>query len=145
MRAPAPTAQGRSSPLRLIVALAAVAVLVAGVLGQRQEPASRTTDCPEPCLPPGALVLGAALPLTGVLGPLGAAEQRGVERALARVNADGGVVVAGERRRVELLVRDTGSVPDVAGQSALVLVRGPFRPIALIGPCAPPVPLVRVA
>lgn len=143
--APAPEVQGRHVRLRLLVALAGIAVLVAAVLGQRQERPLGEPECQEPCLPPGALALGAALPLTGVLAPLGAAQQRGVERVLAGVNDAGGLEVAGERRRVELLVRDTGSLPDVAGQAALILVRGPARPIALIGPCTPPVPMVRVA
>lgn len=130
---------------RLLVGVAAGAVLVAAVLGQRSQPPGPTTDCPEPCLPPDALVLGAALPLSGVLAPLGAAQQRGVQQELDRANAAGGVEVSERRRRVELLVRDTGSVPDVAGQAALILVRGPFRLLALLGPCAPPVPMVRVA
>ena len=143
--APAPGAGAHPVLRRLLVGLAAVAVLVAAVLVQRSEPAPTTPDCPEPCLPPDALVLGAALPVSGVLAPLGAAQQRGVQRELDRVNAAGGVEVAGERRRVEMLVHDTGSVPDVAGQAALILVRGPSRPIALIGPCTPPVPMVRVA
>ena len=142
---PAPAPRRRPLPLRLLVALAAVAVLVAAVLERRQEPGPTADECPEPCLPPGTLVLGAALPLSGVLAPLGAAQQRGVERALASANAAGGVELPGERRRVELLVRDTRSVPDEAGQAALILVRGPARPIALIGPCTPPVPMVRVA
>ena len=141
----APPAQGRPVLGRLLVGLAAVAVLGAAVLGQRDERPPPAAECPEPCLPPDAVVLGTALPVSGVLAPLGAAQQRGVQRELDRVNAEGGVEVAGERRRVELLVRDTGSVPDVAGQAALILVRGPFRPVALIGPCAPPVPMVRVA
>lgn len=143
--APAPEVQERPRLLRLLIALAGIAVLVAAVLGQRQERTLRHDECREPCLPPGALALGAALPLSGVLAPLGAAQQRGVEHVLARINEAGGLEVAGERRRVALLVRDTRSLPDVAGQAALILVRGPARPIALLGPCTPPVPMVRVA
>lgn len=141
----APSGRGRPVLRRLLVGLAAAAVLVAAVLGQRSQRAPTPSDCPEPCLPADTLVLGTALPVSGVLAPLGAAQQRGVQRELDRVNAAGGVEVAGERRRVELLVRDTGSLPDVAGQAALILVRGPFRLIALIGPCTPPVPMARVA
>jgi ABC-type branched-subunit amino acid transport system substrate-binding protein len=143
--AAAPAVEAPPVLRRLLVGLAAVAVLVAAVLGQRSERAPTTSECPEPCLAPDALVLGTALPVSGVLAPLGAAQQRGVQRELDRVNAAGGVEVAGQRRRVELLVRDTRSLPDEAGQAALILVRGPFRPIALIGPCTPPVPMARVA
>jgi branched-chain amino acid transport system substrate-binding protein len=94
---------------------------------------------------PGTVVLGAVLPLTGALAPYGAAQRRGVERAFAQVDAEGGLDLADGRRPVQLLVRDTRSEPDVAGQEALVLVRGPFRLSALLGPCLPPLPVVRVA
>jgi len=83
--------------------------------------------------------------VTGELAPFGIAQQRGVERALAEVDGRGGLEVAGERRPVRLLVRDTRSQPDVAGQEALVLVRGPFDLLGLLGPCSPPVAMVRVA
>jgi branched-chain amino acid transport system substrate-binding protein len=91
------------------------------------------------------VVLGTALPLTGVLAPLGQAQQQGVQDALARVNAAGGVDVGGEQRQVEVVIRDTRSLPEVAGQAALVLVRGRFDVAALLGPCAPPAAVVRVA
>ena len=138
-------ASRRGPALRsVLLVAAAVAVVAAAVVTQRQA-GPPAPDCPYPCLQPDSVVLGAALPLTGALAPFGTAQRRGIERALQQVDADGGLEMAGERRPVELLVRDTGSEPDVAGQEALILVRGPFRLTALLGPCAPPVPLVRVA
>jgi branched-chain amino acid transport system substrate-binding protein len=94
---------------------------------------------------PNPVVLGSALPLTGILAPLGQAQQQGVQEALARVNAAGGVDVGGEQRQVEVVVRDTRSLPEVAGQAALILVRGRFDVAALLGPCAPPAAVVRAA
>ena len=143
-RLPRPDQPGRGTLLPLLVGLAALAVVAAAVLGQRSSPLP-APDCGERCREPLPLVVGAALPLTGVLAPFGRAQQRGVEQALDEVAAAGGVDVAGERRQVELLVRDTRSLPDVAGQQALILVRGPFRVVALLGPCTPPVAMVRVA
>lgn len=90
-------------------------------------------------------MIGAALPLTGELAALGAAQREGAERAVARVNEDGGLDVGGTRRPVELAVRDTGSVAEAAAQFALILVRGPEEVVALLGPCTPPLSLVRVA
>ena len=144
---PPPDAEPRQRPrlLPLLVGLAALAVVVSAVVGQRSSPAPALPDCGERCDEPLPLVVGAALPLTGALAPFGAAQRRGAELALQEVNAAGGVEVGGERRQVELLVRDTRSLPDVAGQEALILVRGPFRVVALLGPCTPPVALVRVA
>ncbi len=119
----------------MLLGVAALVVVAAGVaVGQGQDP-----------LPADPLVIGAALPITGPLAPFGTAQQRGIERALDDVNSAGGIELAGQRRRVQLLLRDTRSLPDVAGQEALVLVRGPFRLVGLIGPCTPPVAMVRVA
>lgn len=129
----------------VLLAWAAIAVVAGAVVTQRQAVPPPVPDCPYPCLAPDSIVIGAALPVTGALAAFGTAQRRGIERTLEQVNAGGGPEVAGQRRPVELLVRDTRSEPDVAGQEALILVRGPFRLTALLGPCAPPVPLVRVA
>lgn len=91
------------------------------------------------------VVVGATLPLTGPVADFGAAQRRGVEAALARVNDDGGVDVGGEQRKVELVVVDDEGDADVAGQRALILVRRQEPSAALLGACAPPVTLVRVA
>lgn len=125
-----------------MLVLVLLGVVVAAVRGSRPvaEP-----DCGALCRAADAMVIGAALPLTGVLAPFGAAQQRGVQEVVDRVNADGGWEVGGRRRALELLVRDTRSQPDVAGQQALMLVRGPFDVVALLGPCSPPVTMVRVA
>lgn len=114
-------------------------------VGSACRDAAEPTDCGELCVVPNPVVLGAALPLTGVLAPLGQAQQEGVQQALARVNAAGGVDVGGEQRQVEVVVQDTRSLPEVAGQAALVLVRGRFDVAALLGPCAPPATVVRMA
>lgn len=89
--------------------------------------------------------MGAALPLSGPVAAFGHAQRRGLERAVARVNRRGGVDVAGERREVELVVLDHRGDADVAGQRALVLVRRRAPVAALLGACAPPLTVVRVA
>ena len=139
-----PSPDGRQRPL-LLALLLGLAVL-AGVVAVVREPApAPDPDCGALCRAGDPVVIGAALPLTGVLAPFGAAQQRGAQQVVEQVNADGGWEIAGRRRALELLVRDTGSQPDVAGQQALQLVRGPFDVVVLLGPCAPPVAMVRVA
>lgn len=90
-------------------------------------------------------MVGASLPLSGPLSRFGQAQRAGMERVATRVNDAGGLNVGGERRRVDLMVRDNGSNPDVAGQSALIPIRSRRPVVALLGACAPPLTLVRVA
>lgn len=138
---PSPEGRPRSPLLPVLLGLAALAVVVAAVTSS----APVDDPCDALCRAADPLVIGAALPLTGVLAPYGAAQQRGAQQVVDQVNADGGWQVDGRRRALELLVRDTRSQPDVAGQQALLLVRGPFDVVVLLGPCAPPVTMVRVA
>lgn len=141
----APAAAAAPGRRGVLLAVAALAVGVGVALVQGRESAPGRPACPDPCASAGALVVGTVLPTTGVLAPFGRAQERGVQRVVDEVNADGGLEVAGRRRRVELLVRDTTSLPDVAGQSTLVLARGPYGLLGLIGPCSPPVAMVSVA
>lgn len=83
------------------------------------------------------VVLGAILPLSGPLAPFGAAQRRGIERALDRANAAGGVDVGGEQRPVRLEVADDRGSADAAGQFAWSFVLGRSQVTALLGACAP--------
>lgn len=91
------------------------------------------------------VVVGATLPLSGPLAAFGAAQRRGVQAVVDRANAGAGVRVGGEPRQVRLVVLDDRGDADVAGQRALVLVRGRDAAAALLGACAPPVTVVLVA
>lgn len=75
-------------------------------------------------LPRGAdLVVGACLDLTGSGATVGAAQQRGLQIALDRINQDG-VVVGNTTRRVNLLIKDTGSDAGTAVATAKQMISG---------------------
>ena len=81
---------------RLLTAAAAAALCAAAALTP-----VRAQDAP--------LVLGALLPLTGPAAPIGEEQRRGVEFAVDRINAAGGV--AGHR--VEMRYEDSQGKPDI--------------------------------
>ncbi|WP_437807327.1 cytochrome c/ABC transporter substrate-binding protein [Sorangium sp. So ce1078] len=80
----------------------------------------------DPGVSPEALRLGAALPLTGRFAAAGAAARDVLAAALADVNAQGGVF----RRRLELVVADSGDALDGAAATARLLDQ---RVFALVG------------
>ena len=79
-----------------------------------------------------AIVLGASLPLTGSLGVFGPPIQAGYEQAVAAINADGGVEVDGEKRQLELVVKDNMSDPTVVTSTTKSLVTDD-EAVALLG------------
>ncbi|MBL5972519.1 MAG: ABC transporter substrate-binding protein [Candidatus Leucobacter sulfamidivorax] len=93
-----------------------------------------------------SVIIGASLPLTGPLQAFGTTLQLGYAQAVAEVNEAGGIVVDGERRTVELVVRDNASSGERAAEQArsLVLQDGAA---ALLGPATPPlsIPVSSVA
>lgn len=97
------------------------------------------------CVEPDPILVGASLPLSGPLSRFGQAQRTGIEQVATRINDAGGLDVGGERRQVELVVLDNRGNPDVAGQGALVLIRSRRPVVALLGACAPPLTLIRVA
>ncbi|WP_437934448.1 cytochrome c/ABC transporter substrate-binding protein [Sorangium sp. So ce341] len=80
----------------------------------------------DPGVSPEALRLGAALPLTGRFAAAGAAARDVLAAAFAEVNAQGGVF----RRRLELVVADSGDALDGAAATARLLDQ---RVFALVG------------
>lgn len=93
-----------------------------------------------------ALTIGTTLSLTGPLGSIGALQRLGYEQAVAWVNEGGGVAVDRTKRRVELVVLDNRSDPNLASQQARELILKD-EVAALLGPCTPPitVPVAQVA
>lgn len=90
--------------LTLAASGAALAVLAAcgghsaSVGGQAQDPAASTHQTS------GGVTIGAVLPLTGASATIGEDQRRGIELAVARVNADGGVL----GKKLNVLVEDSG-------------------------------------
>jgi branched-chain amino acid transport system substrate-binding protein len=85
----------------------------------------------------GSIKLGASLPLTGSLGAFGPLIQAGYEKAVAEVNADGGLVVGDTTYEVELVVRDNMSDGNEAAAQARDLVVGE-EVVGLLGAVTPP-------
>lgn len=85
----------------------------------------------------GDIVLGASLPLTGSLGVFGPPIQAGYEQAIDAINADGGVEVDGEKRKLELVVKDNKSDPTVVTSTTKSLVTDD-EAVALLGSVTPP-------
>lgn len=109
-------------------ALIPAALIVAALLG----PAARAQD---------AIKLGAILPLTGPGGVIGVQEQRGIEFALARANAAGGV--AG--RPVTLALEDNQAKPDQSVLSFNKLVDLQHVPVIFTGYSGPSLAMAPLA
>lgn len=92
------------------------------------------------------VAIGAPLPLSGPLAPFGATIQAGYERAIADANTSGGVMVGAERRKFQLVVRDSQSQPNLAAGQARSLV-DENGVAALLGSVSPPltIPVSTVA
>ncbi|HEY6872083.1 MAG TPA: ABC transporter substrate-binding protein [Geobacteraceae bacterium] len=97
------------------------------------------------CLPPlyghaadaDALKVGLIAELTGTIPAVGASCRNGAELAVREINGSGGILVDGRRRRLELVVEDSGNDPDRAAAAARKLVEKE-QVIAIIGPNASP-------
>lgn len=85
----------------------------------------------------GPIKIGASLPLTGSLAGFGPLIKEAYQENVARVNAEGGITVDGKKRKVQLIVQDSQSSPDVVAQQSrdLVLKHGV---VALLGSVSPP-------
>jgi branched-chain amino acid transport system substrate-binding protein len=127
-----------------------VAVLTGGCTApsspqDRPGPQASGDHCEDLCLDLEPVVLGAVLPLSGPLAPFGRAQQRGIQAALDRTNAAGGLDVGGEQREVRLELADDRGSADAAGQLAWSFVLGRAQVTALLGVCSPPRTVLTVA
>ncbi|HSR25540.1 MAG TPA: amino acid ABC transporter substrate-binding protein [Candidatus Eisenbacteria bacterium] len=83
-----------------------------------------TTAQPPPVRQGSDLLVGASLSLTGSLAGEGQLTQQGYQMWLDWINGQGGIEVAGVRHRVQLLLRDDQSRPDLSEALATDLVKG---------------------
>lgn len=88
--------------LKLSVVLAVVVAMLVGIAVAEEAP----------------IKIGALMSLTGALGPYGPSIANGVQMAVDRINAAGGVL----GRQLELVLRDTATSPDVGRDAASKLV-----------------------
>lgn len=72
----------------------------------------------------GDILIGAALALTGSMAAEGQLTEQGYQMWQDWVNEQGGIEVGGVRHRVQLLLRDDQSKPDLSGALATDLVKG---------------------
>ncbi len=76
----------------------------------------------------GTIKIGALMALTGALGPYGPAIVNGAKLAVEQINAAGGVL----GKKLELVIRDTATSPDVGRDAARKLVELDHVP-AIVG------------
>lgn len=92
-------------------------ILLAGACGGAAQPPAAARDGAD-------ILVGAAVSRSGSLAGEGQLTEQGYEMWRDWVNSRGGIEVAGVRHRVQLLLRDDQSRPDLAGALATDLVRG---------------------
>ena len=92
------------------------------------------------------IVIGATLPLTGSLGSFGPLIQTGYMKAVNDINASGGLTVGGTKDKIQLVVLDNQSDPNMASQQARTLLLK-NNAVALLGAMTPPldIPISNVA
>jgi branched-chain amino acid transport system substrate-binding protein len=86
--------------------------------------------------PADDLVIGASVPLSGPLASFGAFQRWGYERAVAEVNRNGGITLAGARHTVRLLIRDDRSDANVVSSNIETLLSREHASF-LLGSCTP--------
>ncbi len=83
--------------------------------------------------PTAPIRIGFLSSFSGEAAAYGKMDLSGVELAVEQLNRAGGLLVEGQRRPIELVVRDTGALPEQALEGALELFNRD-RIVALIGP-----------
>jgi branched-chain amino acid transport system substrate-binding protein len=86
----------------------------------------------------GEIIIGVDASMSGPLAGFGAYEKWAIERAVAEVNAAGGLDVGGEKMTVKTILRDDKSDPNVASSNVDTLINKDGA-VAIIGPIVPTV------
>jgi len=84
----------------------------------------------------GEVVIGASLPLTGALAPFGDLYLPGYKQAVAEANAKGGLLVGGQKMKIQLKVLDNKSDGTLAARQIRTLVENDGA-VALLGAVGP--------
>lgn len=82
------------------------------------------------------IVIGTTLPLTGSLSIFGPNMQTGYMKAVNEINASGGIDIQGTKHKVQLIVLDDQSDPNLASQQARTLLLKD-NAVALLGAATP--------
>ena len=82
------------------------------------------------------IVIGASLPLSGPLAGFGGYQRWGYEAAVADINEKGGVSIKGEKRLVQLVIRDDKTDPVTTSRNVQTLINRD-NAVALLGSCTP--------
>jgi branched-chain amino acid transport system substrate-binding protein len=124
----------------LAIAMAGAAVALAGCqLPARLGQASQVVAVTGRCDSSAVVEVGAAVPLSGALAPVGQAELTGLELGVHQVNDGGGVLAS--HRCLELVYKDDESnaavddqaLLDLVNQERVAMVVGPFLALNLAG------------
>lgn len=108
---------------RAALTLAASAILAMGVA----RPSFAADD----------IVIGASLPLSGVLAGFGSYVKWGYTHAIEEVNAAGGIEIKGAKRKVRLEIRDDKSDPNVVASNTDTLISRDHAVAILASPTPP--------
>jgi branched-chain amino acid transport system substrate-binding protein len=83
------------------------------------------------------ITVGADLPLSGTFSFFGGYQKWGYDRAVSQVNARGGILIGGKKRKVRLVILDDASNPATAASNVQKLISRD-RAVAILGSCTPP-------
>ncbi len=84
----------------------------------------------------GPITIGASVPVSGQLAAFGEFVKWGYQHAVAQVNAQGGVMVAGKRRKINLVILDDQSDPNTDSSNVQQLI-SQDKASAILGSCTP--------
>ncbi len=84
----------------------------------------------------GPIKIGASIPLSGPLAGFGAFEKWGYQHAVAQVNAQGGLMVGGKQRKVNLILLDDKTDPNTTSNNVQQLISS-NKVDAMLGSCTP--------
>ena len=117
---------------RMVTMASAALITVAGLAacsGSSTGSSSVSTGSP--------ITVGADLPLSGTFSFFGGYQKWGYGRAVSQVNARGGILIDGKKRKVKLVILDDASNPATATSNVHKLISQDGA-VAVLGSCTPP-------
>lgn len=117
--------------LRLFVVLAGLTAVVSVVAGVSTSGAGTTRSSAD------EIVIGATIPLTGDLAAFGAQEKIADNMLVNEVNAKGGILVDGVKKKLKLVILDNKTDPNLTSTQTRTLILQ-NKAVGLFGNIAPP-------